>query len=468
MPALRGVHGRSDKGGSRLRRAVSRKKPQSPVRVITLGFSLLIAVGTLLLCMPFATRSGRSAGLMTALFTATSATCVTGLIVEDTYLFWSPAGQAVILSLIQIGGLGFMMVAAGFSLMVRRRITMRERLLLGKSLNVDDMAGIVRLAKGILLGTFVIETAGAVILSIRFARDFGLRGGIIKGVWTSVSAFCNAGFDLMGQRGRYTSMAGYLGDPAVTLTVSLLIILGGLGFYVWRDVAGCPKNGRYRLHTHLVLVTTGILLLAGTLGFLVFEWNNPQTMGGEGFLRRLMAAVFQSATVRTAGFDQMGQARLTSASQALSILLMFIGGSPGSTAGGLKTTTLAVLVLTAVAPYRGKNRADVFGRTIAQPAVIDALSILVAGMSVVITGSFLISMADGLDFGTAFFECVSGFATVGLTLGVTPTLSAFSQLVLVALMFMGRVGIMTIGVAALFRGSGEGKIKMPEGKIMIG
>lgn len=451
-----------------MRRSAARKKPRSAVRVITLGFSLLIAVGTLLLSMPFATRSGQSAGLMTALFTATSASCVTGLVVEDTYLFWSPAGQAIILSLVQIGGLGFMMVVAGFSFIVRRRITLRERLLLGKSLNVDDMAGIVRLAKGILLGTLAVEGMGAVILSIRFARDFGLRGGIVKGVWTSVSAFCNAGFDLMGETGAYTSMAGYLGDPAVTLTVALLIILGGLGFYVWNDVVNCPRNGRYRLHTHLVLFTTGVLLLVGTIGFLVFEWSNPQTIGNESFFSRILASFFQSASLRTAGFDQMGQAGLTSASQAFSVILMFVGGSPGSTAGGIKTTTLAVLILTAVAPYRGKDRADVFGRTITQRAVTDALSIFVAGLGVVICSTFLVSLADGLSFGAALYECMSGFATVGLSQGLTPTLSVFSRLVLVALMFMGRVGIMTIGAAALFRDGGEGKIKMPEGKIMIG
>lgn len=451
-----------------MHRAVKRKKPRSPVRVITLGFSLLIALGTVLLCMPFATRSGQSAGVVTALFTATSATCVTGLIVEDTYLFWGPFGQAVILTLIQVGGLGFMMVAAGFSFVLRRRITMRERLLLGQSLNVEEMAGIVRLARGILAGTFAIETMGALILSIRFIRDFGLRGGIIKGVWTSVSAFCNAGFDLMGETGAYVSMGGYLGDPAVTLTISLLIILGGLGFYVWSDLVTCPKNGRFRLHTNLVLVTTGILLLVGMLGFLVLEWNNPQTLGEKGFFDRIMAAVFQSATVRTAGFDQLGQAALTSASQALSIVLMFIGGSPGSTAGGIKTTTLAVLVLTAFAPYRGRNRASAFGRTITQKSVTDALSILVSGIFIVIIGSFLVSMADGIAFDVALFECVSGFATVGLSLGVTPDLTAFSQLVLVLLMFTGRVGVMTVGVAALFRNGGESKMKMPDGKVMIG
>ena len=230
-------------------RLLKRKKPFHPVRVITLGFSALILLGTVLLAMPFATRSGQSAGLMTALFTSTSATCVTGLVVEDTWLFWSPAGQAVILALIQAGGLGFMMVAAGFSFLVGRRITIRERLLIGKSLNVDDLSGIVRLARGILLGTFAVEGIGAVLLSIRFARDFGLRGGIVRGVWTSVSAFCNAGFDLMGSQGAYSSLSAYLGDPAVTLTVSLLICIGGLGFYVWADIVRRPPNGRLRLHT---------------------------------------------------------------------------------------------------------------------------------------------------------------------------------------------------------------------------
>ena len=451
-----------------MHRIARRKKPPSPVRVITVGFSLLIVLGTLLLCLPFATRSGQSAGPVTALFTATSATCVTGLVVEDTYLFWSPFGQAVILLLIQVGGLGFMMAAAGFSFVIRRRITLRERLLLGQSLSVEEMSGIVRLARGILVGTFAIEAMGAVILAIRFARDFGLRGGIVKGIWTSVSAFCNAGFDLMGETGAFSSMAKYLGDPAVTLTISLLIILGGLGFYVWSDLVTCPKNRRYRLHTSLVLATTGILLLAGTLGFLAFEWNNPQTLGDKSVFDRIMAAVFHSSSVRTAGFDQMGQAGLTSASRALTILLMFIGGSPGSTAGGIKTTTLAVLVLTAVAPYRGRNQASAFGRTIAQKSVTDALSVLVTGLFLVICSSFLVSWADRLPFETAVYECVSGFATVGLSLGVTPALSVFSKLVLVLLMFTGRVGVMTIGAAALFRSSGEGRIKEPEGRVMVG
>ena len=326
----------------------------------------------------------------------------------------------------------------------------------------------MRLARGILVGTFAIEAMGAVILAIRFARDFGLRGGIVKGIWTSVSAFCNAGFDLMGETGAFSSMAKYLGDPAVTLTISLLIILGGLGFYVWSDLVTCPKNRRYRLHTSLVLATTGILLLAGTLGFLAFEWNNPQTLGDKSVFDRIMAAVFHSSSVRTAGFDQMGQAGLTSASRALTILLMFIGGSPGSTAGGIKTTTLAVLVLTAVAPYRGRNQASAFGRTIAQKSVTDALSVLVTGLFLVICSSFLVSWADRLPFETALYECVSGFATVGLSLGVTPALSVFSKLVLVLLMFTGRVGVMTIGAAALFRSSGEGRIKEPEGRVMVG
>lgn len=451
-----------------MRHTVRTKKPQSPVRIITLGFSLVIAFGTLLLCMPFATRSGQSAGLMTALFTATSATCVTGLVVEDTYLFWSPAGQAVILALIQVGGLGFMMVGAGFSLIVRRRITMRERVLLGKSLSVEELSGIVRLSRWILGGTFALEGIGALILSIRFARDFGVAGGIVKGVFTSVSAFCNAGFDLMGEVGEYASLIPYRGDPAVTLTVSLLIILGGLGFYVWNDVAHRPVNGRYRLHTHLVLSTTVILLAVGTVGFFAFERGNMQTMGRDGFFSQLLSAFFQSATVRTAGFDQLGQGSLTGASQALSALLMFVGGSPGSTAGGIKTTTLAVLVLTALAPYRGRTRARAFGRAISQKAVSDALSIFVMGIGVVTLGSFLVCTADGVGFSAALYECVSAFATVGLSVGITPGLSAFSQLVLVLLMFLGRVGIMTVGAAALLRSTGESKIRLPEGKIMIG
>lgn len=445
-----------------------RKKAMDPMQIIVIGFSLLILLGTLLLMLPFATRSGESANPVTALFTATSATCVTGLIIEDTYVFWSPFGQAVILLLIQIGGLGFMMVAAGISIILGRRITMRERLLIGKSMNVDDLAGIVRLAKGVIIGTFSFEAAGALILAVRFSKDFGWRGGIIKGIWHSVSAFCNAGFDLMGQIEPFSGMAFYMRDPAVTLTICLLIIVGGLGFYVWSDIVTNPPNGKLKLHTKLVLVTTGVLLTVGTLAFFSFEYSNPATIGNESVGVKLMAAFFQSTTVRTAGFSQMAQDALTAPSRAMSDILMFIGGSPGSTAGGIKTTTLAVLTLTAIAPFRRKNSATAFGRRVPQRAVNDAISVFIIAIGVVLIGTFGVSLIDGVPYYEALFECISAFATVGLSRNLTPTLSVLSHLILVLLMFLGRVGIMTIGLAALLRDHSESKIILPEGKIIIG
>ncbi|NCB04912.1 MAG: Trk family potassium uptake protein [Clostridia bacterium] len=445
-----------------------RKKSMDPVQIIVIGFSLVILLGTLLLMMPFSTRSGESAGVVTSLFTATSATCVTGLVMEDTYTFWSPIGQSVILLLIQIGGLGFMMIAAGFSIMVGRRITMRERLLIGKSMNVDDLAGIVRLAKGVIIGTFSFEIAGALILALRFSKDFGWWDGLVKGIWHSVSAFCNAGFDLMGEVKPLSSLEVYLRDPAITLTISLLIIIGGLGFYVWSDIVSNPPNGKLRLHTKLVLTTTGLLLALGTVAFFMFEYHNPATIGNESTGVKLMASFFQSTTARTAGFNQMPQDALTSPSRAMTDILMFIGGSPGSTAGGIKTTTLAVLILAAIAPFKGKNNASAFGKRVPQRAVNDALSVFVIGIAAVTFGAFGVAVIDGVPYFEALFECISAFATVGLSRGLTPTLSVLSHLILIVLMFLGRVGIMTIGVAALLRDHTESKIILPEGKIMIG
>ena len=335
----------------------------APVRVMAVGFAAVILIGTLLLMLPFATRSGESAGAVTALFTATSATCVTGLVVEDTYLFWSPFGQAVILCLIQTGGLGFMTIAIALSLLLRRKISLRERRLVGTSLNMDGLSGMVRLVKRVLCGTLLFEGMGALILSVRFARDYGILGGIGRGIFHSVSAFCNAGFDILGDQGAYISLGGYTGDFVVTVTISLLIILGGLGFFVWSDIYSARDNkGRLHTQSKIVLRSTALLLLLGTVFFFIAEYENPQTMGNQGFFGRLLSAFFQSTTTRTAGFAQLNQAYLTGASKAMSVALMFVGGSPGSTAGGVKTVTLAVLLMAALSSLRGTYQTTVGGR----------------------------------------------------------------------------------------------------------
>lgn len=442
----------------------------TPVRVMAAGFALVILLGTALLCLPAATNSGKSAGVMTALFTATSATCVTGLVVEDTYLFWSPFGRWVILAMIQVGGLGFMTLAAGLSMLLRRRISLRERLLLGASLNMDSLSGMVRLAKRVLFGSLAFEGAGAVILAVRFARDYGFWGGLERGIFHAVSAFCNAGFDMLGDRGKFSSLGSYTGDFAVTMTLVALIVMGGLGFFVWGDLYGSKGEGprRLQVHTRIVLWSTGLLLLGGTLFFLAAEYGNPATMGSQGFGSKVLSALFQSATTRTAGFAQLDQSALTGPSKAMTVGLMFIGGSPGSTAGGVKTVTLAVLLTAALSALRGSYQATVFGRRIPHKLVMDALSVFVFGIVFVSAGSFFLAIVDGVGLNAALFECVSAFGTSGLSLGLTPTLSAPSLLMLAGLMFLGRVGVITIGAAAMARSGGEAKIQYPEARVMIG
>lgn len=444
------------------------KKHLPPASVIVLGFALVILVGTLLLMLPFATLSGESAGAMTSLFTATSATCVTGLIVQDTALFWSPFGQVVILLLIQTGGLGFMMLATAFSLLLRRKISMRERLLMSAALNISDMSGMVRMARRVLAGTLLFEGMGALILSVRFMKDYGFLGGIWRGVFHAVSAFCNAGFDIIGDRGEFSSLGSYTGDFTITMTIGLLIVVGGLGFFVWSDIYSTRERHRLKTHTKIVLAATAFLLLSGTLFFLIAEWNNPATMADQSFGSKLLTSFFQSVTTRTAGYAQMNQGLMTAPSKALSVVLMFIGGSPGSTAGGIKTVTFAVLVFAAVATLKGTYHPKINGRSIATKTVIDAITVFIVGITAVAVGTFLLTAFDGVSMSSALFECTSAFGTVGLTVGITPTLSNASQLVLVALMYGGRVGILTVGVAAMMRGDADVKVKCPEAKLMIG
>ena len=351
------------------------RKSIKPSRVIVLSFLTLILLGSVLLALPVSSRSGQATDYLTALFTATSATCVTGLIVVDTYTYWSAFGQSVILVLIQCGGLGFMTLATIFSFLLRRTITLRERLVMTRALNIDELSGVVRITRHILLGTLIAELTGAIILSLRFVGEFGWWGGIAKGVFHSVSAFCNAGFDLMGQKQEFSNMMSYVSDPIVNFTLMVLIITGGLGFIVWEDILHRRSFKRLSLQTKLAMVTRPLLLVSGAVLFFLFEYNNRETMGELNFGSKLMAAMFQSTTTRTAGFNTISQAGLTQASKLLSVILMFIGGSPGSTAGGIKTVNFIIIILAAASVMRGKSDITAFGRRVSSKAVLNAFSL---------------------------------------------------------------------------------------------
>lgn len=437
--------------------------------VIAAGFALIILAGTLLLMLPCAARDGRATPFLDALFTATSATCVTGLVTVSTALHWSFFGKCVILLLIQIGGLGFMSVMTAASLLVRRTITLRERMVIGAGFNLDSYGGIVRLTRRVLIGTFLFEGIGAALLSVRFVQEFGVLRGIGMGIFHAVSAFCNGGFDLMGTPDDpFSSLVRYVGDPLVSLTLMALIVIGGLGFFVWSDVWDQKRFRRLSLHSKLVLSTSGILLAGGFVLTLLFEWSNPATLGGMTLPRKLLAAAFQTVTLRTAGFNTIDQSALTGPSQAVACVLMLIGGSPGSTAGGLKTVTAAVLALSAFAALRGRTSVVVFGRTVEQRSIMNAVALTVIGVMISLGGACAISFIDGVPMHLAMYETASAFGTVGLTMSLTPLLSAVSHVMLIIMMYFGRVGVLTLGVAVFLRRREPPKLKYPTGNVMIG
>ncbi len=440
----------------------------NPTRIVATSFGLIILVGTILLTLPAASRSGESAGVVTALFTATSATCVTGLILVDTWMHWTHFGQIVILAMIQMGGLGFMTVITLFSFALRRRIGLSERLIMVSTLNLNDMDGVVRMVRHALIGTFLIETTGAVILSIRFVPQFGMAGGIWRGIFHSISAFCNAGFDLMGINGPFIGFTGYVGDPVVLLTIMALIVIGGLGFYVWEDVLKNRSWKAISLYSKMVICITAILIVMGTLFFFFVEFNNPETLGTMPLWEKALNAAFQSVTLRTAGFNTINQGEMLDSSMALSIVFMLIGGSSGSTAGGIKTVTAGVLLLALYEGLRGREAVTISGRTISNRRVMNAMTLALMVVCLFFAASMAISLVDTLPFLQTAFEVASAMGTVGLSTGITPTLSTFSRLLIVCLMYLGRVGMLSFSLAFLTRGLHSSKIKYPACDIIIG
>ncbi|MBZ4645040.1 MAG: trk/ktr system potassium uptake protein [Petroclostridium sp.] len=441
----------------------------TPTQVIPLGFASVILIGAVLLTLPIASRNGNSIGFINALFTATSAVCVTGLVVVDTYTHWTIFGQVVILSLIQIGGLGFMTMATLFSLILGRRIGLKERLLIAESLNQYSLEGMVRLTRQILLGTLLFEGAGALILSIKFASEYGLALGIYKGIFHSISAFCNAGFDLMGDKGKFSSLVSYVDDTVVNLTIMALIVIGGLGFSVWEDIYRVRSFRGLKLHTKLVLVVTAILLVFGFIIFFLLEFNNPKTLQPLSMKGKILAAMFQSVTPRTAGFNTLSLPDLTNASKFITIILMFIGGSPGSTAGGIKTATAGVLFFAVLSVLKGSEDTNMFKRRLNTEVVLRSLAIVVISLGIVIVTTTVLSIFEKATFIEQIFEAVSAFGTVGLSLGITPNLNTASKIALIITMFLGRVGVLTMGLALTIKmQKSNAKYKYPEGKVMVG
>lgn len=447
-------------------RSKRKKHAGQATRVVALSFGGIILVGTVLLLLPISSASGESCGLMTALFTATSASCVTGLVLVDTLTAWTPFGQAVILLMIQLGGLGFMTVIFLMALMIRRKLSLSQRLLMVSAFNLNDMGDVARVVVDALKLSLLLEGAGAVILSACFAPRYGW-GAIWKGIFISVSAFCNAGFDLLGPDG-LGSLSSYNGNPVVLLTVMILITCGGLGFFVWEDVRDKRSFKALSLYSKMVIWLTGSLIVLGTVFFLCAEGSNEATLGAMPVWKRVLNALFQSVTLRTAGFAAISQGELNDVSIVMSILLMLVGGSSGSTAGGLKTVTVGVLLLALRSCLRGREDVTFRGRTIPQRKVLAALTLVLVVGFLFILSSMTIAIADGVPYLDAAFESASALATVGLTTGITAGLSPFSHALLVFMMYLGRVGVLSFSIAFLTQGGGAVKIRYPETNVMIG
>ena len=448
---------------------VRRKRKAIPATtMIALVFAAIIFVGAGILSLPAASRNGQSCGFLPALFTATSATCVTGLSLFDTWTQWSGLGQIVIMLLIQLGGLGFMSIASLVVFAFRRRVGLRQRMVIAQTLNVNDMDAVVRLQKLVLIGSFGIEAIGAVILTLRFWPMVGFRQALIWGVFHSVSAFCNAGFDIFGVLRAGGSLMAFQSDPVVLLTLSALIIIGGLGFFVWEEMVRLHCFRKFSVYTKLVLITTAALLLGGSIAFLALEWNNPQTIGAMSFGDKILNSFFQSVTTRTAGFASYDQAGLTDGGKGITMILMLVGGSSGSTAGGIKTVTLMVLLLFLWTRARGRETVSVFKRTIPSGQVLDAMTIVGIMIMLAICGAVFISVTSPIGFTDSLYEAISALATVGLTAGATGNLSVASQILIIVYMYFGRVGILTISLGFLVGDKADTRLRYAQTNLLIG
>lgn len=438
----------------------------SKMQIIALGFFIVIMSGTLLLMLPVASRSGECTGFLDALFTAVSATCVTGLVVVDTWVHWSLFGQIVILVMIQIGGLGFMTVSVLFALMMHRKIGLKERSLISESVNAIQLGGIVGLVRKILIGTLIVEGTGAILLSVRFCGQLGLARGIYYGIFHSISAFCNAGFDLMGYQGEYSSMVNYSGDWLVNITLISLIIIGGIGFIVWDDITKKKWHFKqYRVHSKIVLITTAVLLFGGAFLFYLFEKDN--ILAGMGPGETFLSSMFASTTTRTAGFNTTDIAAYTDAGKLLSTILMFIGGSPGSTAGGIKTTTFVIFLLYMRSNMLKTKGVNIFHRRIHEDSVKKASAVVCTNLLLALSVTLLICGTQGMGLSDVLLESVSAMSTVGMSSGITRGFTAVSKIGIMILMYCGRVGSLSFALSFTDKRK-TSPVEYPEEKILIG
>ena len=440
-------------------------KKATPFRILALGFAIVIFIGAILLHLPIATQSGDKTPLIDCFFVSTSATCVTGLITVDTGTHWNYFGKTVIMLLIEIGGLGFMSFSTLVALILGKKITLKERLVMQEAYNFFSTQGIVKMVKYILIFTFSVQLGGALIFSTQFIPDFGIAKGIYYSIFHSISAFCNAGFDLIGN---YSSVTGYYNNSVIILTISFLIIIGGLGFYVWQEIYNFKGFKKLSLHSKICITTTGILIVVGAILMFLFEFNNPGTMKNMGFKGKMLSSFFASVSPRTAGFNSISTADMTTAGKFLTIILMFIGGSPGSTGGGIKTTTFGLMFMTILCVVKGKGDTEIFQRRIPKDNIYKALAIVVIGFLIVTIVTMLLSITDSANsFESLLYEATSAFATVGLTLGITTKLSTAGKIILALTMYAGRVGPLTLALALSNKKSSK-KIKYPEGKVLVG
>ena len=444
------------------------KKRLQPMSVLIIGFLAVILTGTVLLMMPFSSASGAPTDPLTASFTAVSATCVTGLTTVETGTHWSVAGQIVIICMIQIGGLGFMTMAVLLSLIIRRNISPRERMIVAMSYNLNDYSSTVKLVRRILLGTVGFELIGAALLSIRFIPEFGMGRGIYMSIFHAISAFCNAGFDILGNG---NSLGEYYSDPLVCLTIMALIIIGGIGFIVWGDLVNFVRTRKkLSVYSKFVLILTAIFTVFGAVYVAISEWNNPLTIGNYSVGEKLLCSAFQSVTWRTAGYATVDQASLHGATKIFGGIMMFIGGASGSTAGGVKVATIGILALTVAYVSIGKTEINLFRRRVPAGVILRAMSIVAIQLVLIFSAALLCNAVSDAPLIDLFYEVVSAGGTVGLTASLTPTLHPFALIVLMCMMFFGRLGILTITLTIARRLSERSPsiITYPDANILIG
>lgn len=447
---------------------IFRRRPMNMGQNIALIFLLIITLGTVLLCLPFASRSGDSCGILTALFTAISSTCVTGLALADTWTQWSGFGQAVILCLIEVGGLGFMFFASSVIFFLRKKVSMTERMAIAFTVGSDDMEDAVRIQKRMLSFSFGTEVAGALLLTLRFLPEFGLSKALKLGVFHSVSAFCNAGFDILGFLKPGSSVMIYGTDTAVVFILSFLIIFGGIGFLVWDEIFRVHNPKKWSVYTKLVIITTAVLLISGAIFICIAEWNNPLTLGKMDIADKLKAGFFQSVTSRTAGFAGIDQGALTDAGKSITMFYMLIGGSSGSTAGGLKTVTFFVIVLFMLSTIKGQKNVHVFNRTVSSKHIQNALTVFGIMVFLSFFGGVFICATSPISFTDGLYEAISAIATVGLTTGITTMLSIPAKLLIIIYMYFGRVGILTISLGFLQNKDSATNYRYADVNLLIG